>query len=71
MTVAYMYVPVPVQPRERLQFLAKLKKKDHLEGVDVIGMDADCVANSELTLGEQTRQKPRTLPYTHQSLRIC
>lgn len=41
--VAIMYVPV--QPRERPQFLIKLEKEGCLKDVDSIGMDAHCVRN--------------------------
>ena len=58
--VASMYVPV--QPRERLQFLAKLEKKDCLEGVDIIGVDANCVANVRI---DTKRADPTKTPYTN------
>ena len=58
--VASMYVPV--QPRERLQFLMKLRGKDFLNGADIIGMDANCVANVRI---DTRRADPVKTPYTN------
>ena len=58
--IASMYVPV--QPRERLLFLNKLHKKGTLEGVDIIGMDANCVADVRI---DTKRADPKKNPYAN------
>lgn len=67
--VASMYVPA--LPRVRLQFLAKLEKKDYLKGMDIIGIDANCVANSESTSNGKIEQKPPTLSCMRRNLKTC
>ena len=58
--VASMYVPV--QPRERLQFLARLEKKNCLQSVDIVGMDANCVADVRI---DTRRADPGKNPYAN------
>lgn len=41
--VASMYVPA--QPEARHYFLHRLRRKNHLKGVQILGTDANCVAN--------------------------